>query len=208
MASQGADTKAVRITLVGASIGEGWKFDRVPERTGVKGYEFRYVGVYDFDKSSLVERIVASRERPDVVMIKECATYFPGDMPEYRRKLESWVRQLRDAGIQPVLVTTAPLAQPSGAVARGKQLVKRMIGQPRPMDGITDFNDWLKRYAAREGLPVFDLEAVLNAGAADRWMKAEYDAGDRVHLNAAGYRAMDEAFARFLESTRLRAARP
>ncbi|HET9651738.1 MAG TPA: SGNH/GDSL hydrolase family protein, partial [Usitatibacter sp.] len=118
-----------------------------------------------------------------------------------------WVEELRHAAIQPVLVTTAPLAEPAGAVARGRQLVKTMIGRGSAMHSIVEFNEWLRQYAAREEIPVFDLEAALRRGPGDRWMKPEYDAGDRVHLNAAGYRAMDEAFTRFLALTPLKAAR-
>jgi len=115
---------------------------------------------------------------------------------------------LRDAGIAPLLVTTPPLDVPDGAIQRGKDEIKHLLGRGTAAEGIAVFNDWLKTYAAQERIPVFDLEAALRRGPADRWMKAEYDVGDRVHLNAAGYRAMDSAFMQFLSGQPMqRAAR-
>ncbi|HSN20008.1 MAG TPA: SGNH/GDSL hydrolase family protein [Usitatibacter sp.] len=189
------------VVLVGASIGEGWKIERLAERTGLEGYALRHVALYEFDKTPAIEALLRSAQKPDVVMIKECSTYFPGDLVEYRRKVAVWVRMLREAGVQPVLVTTAPLGAPEGAVERGKSGLKRLLGRDSAADGIAAFNDWMKAYAERERIPLFDLEAVLRRGAGERWMKPEYDSGDRVHLNAAGYRAMDRAFAQFLSGT-------
>lgn len=197
-----------QVVLVGASIGAGWKIEHLAERAGLSGYDFRYVGVYDFDKTSAIEAIVRGPGKPDVVMIKECSTYFPGNLAEYQRKVKGWVKMLRDAGIAPVLVTTPPLDVPDGAIQRGKEEVKHLLGRGTAAEGIAVFNDWLKTYAAQERIPVFDLEAALRRAPGDRWMKAEYDSGDRVHLNAAGYQAMDKAFTQFLSGEpMMRAAR-
>ncbi|HZZ93414.1 MAG TPA: SGNH/GDSL hydrolase family protein [Usitatibacter sp.] len=186
------------VVLVGASIGAGWKIDRLPDRTGVTGYDFRYVGVYDFDKTAAIDAIVRGPSKPEVVMIKECSTYFPGNLADYERKMQGWVRMLREAGIAPVLVTTPPLDVPEGTMQRGKEEIKHLLGRGTASEGIAKFNDWMKAYAAREHIPVFDLEAVLRRAPDNRWMKAEYDSGDRVHLNATGYQAMDRAFTQFL----------
>jgi len=186
------------VVLVGASIGEGWKIEHFTERTGVSGYNLSYMGLYEFDKTPVIEKIVRGPSKPDVVMIKECSTYFPGNMAEYERKVTSWVAMLRQAGIAPVLVTTPPLDVPQGTIQRGKEEIKHLLGRGTAAEGIATFNDWLKAYAKREHIPVFDLEAALRRAPDNRWMKAEYDSGDRVHLNAAGYQAMDRAFTQFL----------
>jgi lysophospholipase L1-like esterase len=201
MASTAAPAPAEkRITLVGASIGDAWRFDRLGERVALPGYRFAYVGVYAFDKGPLVEQLASAAERPAVVMIKECAAYFPGDLDAYRRNVTSWVERLRRAGIQPLLVTTVPIARSPGYLGRAKHVVKRALGRPTRIDGILQYNDWLKEYAARERLPLFDLEAVVREGPHDRWLRPDFDAGDQLHLNAAAYRAIDDAFAALLRA--------
>ena len=128
-------------------------------------------------------------------MIKECATYFPGDLAAYQRSVEAWVQEIRRVGVQPMLVTTAPVAEPTDLLGRAKALVKRALGRPATQEGVVAFNDWLKEFARRERVPVFDLEAVLRRSASERWLRAEYDSGDRLHLNAKAYAAIDRAFA-------------
>lgn len=195
---------AKRITLVGASIGEAWHFDQLDERLKLSGYDFKYVGNNDFDKERLIEKLVGERDKPDVVMIKECSSYFPGDAAKYQAKIRSWVRTLRAAGIQPVLVTVAPVEAP-GLVQRTKNLAKKMLGKPIWPEQVAAFNDWLRVYAVEERLPLFDLEAVLRISPEQRFLRQEFGVGDYVHLNAAAYRKIDSEFAQFL--SRLGAAR-
>jgi len=192
--------KTKKITLVGASIGKNWHFDRLGDRMPVSGYRFSYVGVNDFDKTPLIEKLVGGNEKPDIVLIKECSTYFPGDTEQYRKSVVMWVNQLRVSGIRPILVTTAPVSEPFGSTVR--RLIKKILGKPDWLDSVTAYNDWLKAYAQREKIPVFDLEAVLRRNNSERWLRAEYDVGDRVHLTAAAYAAMDREFTAFLSRKR------
>jgi hypothetical protein len=136
-----------RVVLVGASIGNNWHFDRIGERVPLPGYRFNYVGVYSFDKGPLIQKLVTDPDKPDIVLIKECASYFPGDTEQYQRQFLSWVETLRAVGIQVVLVTTAPVAEPTDYIPRAKIFVKRLIGKPLQLDSIKQFNDWLKQYA-------------------------------------------------------------
>jgi hypothetical protein len=39
------------------------------------GYRFNYVGVYYFVKGSLIQKFVNDPDKPDIVLIKECATF-------------------------------------------------------------------------------------------------------------------------------------
>jgi lysophospholipase L1-like esterase len=164
----------------------------------LNGYNFNYVGVYDFDKTPLISALLGAPKKPDVILIKECSTYFPGDIEQYRRSVMTWVQQIRRAGIQPVLVTTAPVREPTGYVERTKSFLKRLLDKPSSLDSITEFNDWMKEYARGENIALFDLEAVLRRSESERWLRAEYDIGDRVHLNSVAYGVMDHAFAEFL----------
>lgn len=198
VASANGGNGRMRMTLVGASIGQQWNFDRLHERVKVDGAQFGYVGLPAFDKSKAISELATSTDKPDVVLIKECATYFPGDTEVYHRRIDEWVMQLRTAGIQAVLVTTAPVGKPKEYVALGRIAVKRLIGRPTWLDSVTRFNDWVTAYGRRQRVPVFDLEAVLRRNRGERWLRDEYDSGDHVHLTEPAYHALDLAFAQFL----------
>jgi hypothetical protein len=198
MAESGNVEHPKRVVLVGASIGKNWHFDRIGERVALPGYRFDYLGVYAFDKGPLIQQLVNDPDKPDIVLIKECATYFPGDTERYQRQFMSWVETLRAVGIQVVLVTTAPVAEQTEYIPRAKIFVKWLIGKPTHLDAIVQFNDWLKQYAQRERIPVFNLEAQLHRSDSERWLRSEYDVGDKLHLNEQAYRVLDGSFAKFL----------
>lgn len=197
MSQPAAAEKARRVVLVGASIGRAWHFERLNERTTIPGYRFEYIGEYAFDKGPAIQKILGG-PKPDVVMIKECGSYFPGRAEGYEARVSGWVAQLRAAGIQPVLVTVPPVAEPKSALTRLKNFVKNLIGRTTALEGITQYNDWLKRYAQQEGIPVFDAEAQLRRSDTERWLRDEYDKGDGLHLNETAYRVLDRGFARFM----------
>ncbi len=190
--------KEKEIILVGASIGKAWHIEKLTNRENLPGYSFNYVGVNAFDKSPLIDQLIARKDKPDFVMIKECSTYFPGNTEKYHNSVENWVTQLKRAGIRPVLVTTAPVAEPSGLMAKSRIAIKHLFGMHSWLDEITAYNAWLREYAARERLPLFDLEAVLRISDSNKYLKKEYDSGDMVHLTDAAYKVMDREFAVFL----------
>lgn len=194
-----ASEDTYRIALVGASNGKAWQIDRLADRVDLPGkYRFEYLGANSFDKSPLVQALTKRTEKPRAVMIKECATYFPGKLSEYQRLEMEWVKSLREAGILPILVTTPPLAEPTGIVQRTKDFVKGLVGKPTWQASVLEFNDWLRAYAKRENIPVFDVEAVLRREDQSRWLRDEFDEGDGLHLNRAAYQHMDRAFIKFL----------
>ena len=187
-----------RVVLVGASIGKNWHFDRISKGVALPGYRFDYVGVYASDKGPLIQQLVTDLDKPDIVLIKECATYFPGDTEQYQHQFMSWVETLRAVGIQVVLVKTSPVAEPTEYIPRAKIFVKRLIGRPTQLDGIVQFNAWLKQYAQRERIPLFDLETKLYRSDSERWLRSEYDIVDKLHLNELIYLVLDEPVAKFL----------
>lgn len=198
MAAEQTTEQTQRVVLVGASIGKGWQFPLIGQRLALAGYRFDYVGANQFDKGELIQNLIKSPEKPDVVLIKECSTYFPGDPEQYKRKVTEWVEQLRASGVQPILVTTAPVGKPTGYVAQAKIMIKRLLGKPTWLDSITAFNDWMREYGRTAGIRVFDIEALLRQDADERWLRPDYDSGDTVHLTEAAYRELDRGFARFL----------
>lgn len=187
-----------KLVLLGASIGKDWHFDKLPARTGLAGYRLEYQGVNAFDKGSLVDGVLARPRKPDYVLIKECSTYFPGDQQRYQEQIASWVHKLRAAGVRPVLVTAAPVEAPHGLVDRSKDFVKRSAGLPTWSGEVLRYNDWLRDYARRENVPLFDLEAVLRIGPDNRSLRPEYAVGDYVHVNNQAYLTLDREFVVFL----------
>ena len=95
-------------------------------------------------------------------------------------------------------MTTAPVAEPTEYIPRAKIFVKRLIGRLTQLDGIVQFNAWLKQYVQRDHIQVFDLEAKLHRSDSERWLRSEYDIGDKLHINELAYRVLDEAVAKFL----------
>lgn len=186
------------LVLVGASIGKEWHLEELGKRIQAPGYRFSYVGTYDFDKGDLIDGLIKDVDKPDIVLIKECSSYFPGDLYSYERKISGWVDMLKTAGIRPILVTTAPVGKPDDYIVRLKNVVKIIIGRPTKQGSVAEFNDWMKEYGRRIGIPVFDLESILILSPEERWLRPEYDSGDKTHLTARAYEAMDRAFARFL----------
>ena len=82
---------AKRVLLIGASVGDAWNIAKLPERAKLAGYTFESVAEYQFDKSHVIEEIVKSDNKPDFVILKECAAYFPGDFPRYKQFIQGWV---------------------------------------------------------------------------------------------------------------------
>ena len=187
------------IILVGASVGNGWKFPELPNRKGINGFKLEFIPVFDsFDKSPAIESIVKRDKKPDVVIIKECSVYFPGDFSAYKQKVEGWVKLLEENRIQPVLATSVPPGKPEGFTANIKGIIKNIIGKPDKLNSVIEYNDWLKSYAKEHNLIVLDIEAALHISDNDRYLNPMYDRGDKVHVNPDAYRKLDDVAEKFL----------
>lgn len=100
IASPGADgivKEKKRIVLVGASIGQEWNLPELSRRVGNDDYVFESLAAWQFDKTEVLEETLMRPKRKfrltrtylkgflepnpkpaDVVIIKECSSYFPG----------------------------------------------------------------------------------------------------------------------------------
>jgi hypothetical protein len=155
-----------RVVLLGASVGKAW-------RLHVGFPNFRALDHYAFDKGPILERALASR--PDAIVIKECAAYFP-DGGVDRNLVRGWVERIRGASIHPVLATVVPVTRDHAARAPGR------------VEAIWAFNDWLRELGAAEQIPILDLEAALRCSAEDRHLDDALDSGDGLHLLPSTYR--------------------
>jgi len=155
-----------RVVFIGASVARQWRLHLVFPR-------IETLATYEFDKTQLVQQAI--QRRPDAIVIKECAAYFPS--PQVKRELvERWVVQIRDAGILPVLATVVPVTRAHAARRPGRA------------EGLWAFNDWVRDHCTTEGIPLLDLEAALRCCAADRHLDRQFDSGDGLHLSRRTYR--------------------
>jgi hypothetical protein len=193
-AMTGSETKTVRrVALVGASVGGAWDFPGLPARAGVSGYELEYVARYRFDKSEEIAALLAREERrPDAVIIKECAAFFPGDTEKHRNLVRRWVAECRAAGVAPVLATVVPVTRTYPLRMFVLELLHGRLRFPKETQrAILAYNDWIREYARTEGLPLLDLETAVRSSDANRHLKESYARKDGLHLNAKAYRELD-----------------
>jgi lysophospholipase L1-like esterase len=189
------------IVYIEASTVHNWKLDQFPGRTGTERYRFQVLREYEFDKSKLVDQVLTGgQHRPDAVIVQECAVYFPGDMQAYQRMYRGWIESLQARGLRPVIATVVPPARSRGWWQDAKDFVKeRLLGRPGKLEQVVAFNEWLRKLGEERKIPVFDLERLLRVSADDRHMRAEYNAGDGIHLAPVAYQRLDKDLLDFLD---------
>jgi hypothetical protein len=183
VAEESADGSAVaysgeledtEIAFVCASVGSNWNIgDHFPD-LNITVYD-----EYQFDKGNVV-RDILERNRPDIMIIKECAAYFPpGDygssMEAYQDLIRDWVNLCRGDGVIPVLATVVPVDPDNPENPPGR------------LESIMEFNDWIRDYCEYEEISVLDLEAALRISEDDRALDPDYDSGDGLHPNDLAY---------------------
>ncbi len=194
--------KPKHIVLLGASVGEGWNIEALPNRMSQAktkdsmNYRFEYVGEYQFDKSNALQQILKRKEnKPDAIFIKECAAYFPGNFGQYQKLMKSWIEECKRAGVIPIPTTVVPVIRDMSLKTEIKDYIKRLIGRSPSslkLTTIGEYNDWIKSYAQKEGLIILDLEAPLRISETDRSLNLDLHAGDGLHLNEKAYRLLDQ----------------
>jgi lysophospholipase L1-like esterase len=189
---------STHIVLVGASIGQGWRLADWPSRTNTRTITAESIAVWQFDKSSAVNELARRPRRtfhfsrsylrsllqpppkvPRVVILKECSSYFPGNFDDYKTLIQSWTNTLRANGTVVVLATVAPVTQ------------ERSLRAPGKLEGIVEFNRWIREYAKQQRLPLLDLETALRVGNGFT-LRDDLAAEDGSHLNPAAYAVLDK----------------
>jgi hypothetical protein len=192
--------KPVHIVLIGASIGQAWNLAEWPSRADAPGFTAESIAVWQFDKSEAVDEVLIRPARrfrlsrtyfkslfqpaprkPDIVILKECSSYFPGDLPMYQASIQRWVRQLQARNIQIMLATVVPVTMGRNARDPGKQ------------ESLLAYNHWLRGFAREQHIPLLDLEAAVRSGAEDSYLRDDFTSGDGTHLNASAYAVLDQS---------------
>ena len=190
--------RRVHVVLIGASIARGWGLEQWPARVAAPGFTAEALAAWQFDKSEAIRETLMRPARkfrltrtylkslfepppaiPDVVILKECSSYFPGPLDAYRQSIRQWVRQIQAHKAQIMLATVVPVSRARAAAHPGKQ------------ESLLEYNRWLREYARQQRIPVLDLEAAMSREEGGRYLQDRYDVGDGTHLNAAAYAVLD-----------------
>lgn len=188
------------VVLLGASVGRAWDIQALPERTGIANCDFRYVPGGGFDKTNALHEILLEEaSRPDAIIIKECAAYFPGDFDRYKVLVKDWVDLCKKKDVIPILATVVPVTR---LHAFKKIFIDIIKGRGLLNDGnpfahnrnaaIIAYNDWIKNYAAANGLSVLDMESAVVYSQENRFLREDFAKVDGLHLNANAYERLDE----------------
>ncbi len=155
-----------RIIFIGASVGHDWRLELVFPR-------IETWTLFQFDKTPLVEKAIL--QKPDCIIIKECAAYFPAGGAN-KELITAWVKKIRHAELKVILATVVPVTR------------AHALRVPGRLEGLLDFNDWLCSYAAEEKIPLLDLEGALRISSHERFLQERLDTGDGLHLAFRTYR--------------------
>ncbi len=192
-----------RVVLIGASIGREWDLPDFAVRMNLRGYSFEALQAWQYDKSDLIAETLMRPSRKfrltpgyvkgffrpapqpaDMIILKECSSYFPGDMHRQKKLMHEWTREIRRKNVAVMLATVVPVTRARARRDPGKQ------------EGIREFNDWLREFAPRQDLPLLDLERALRADDTERYLRDEFTNGDGSHLNREAYRILDRLLLR------------
>lgn len=191
--SGNSSDSARHIVLLGASVGKAWSISGLPDRIGNSEYTFEYAGEYSADKSEKLASILdRGQEKPDAIIIKECAAFFPGASEKLKPLIRDWVGACRDEGVIPVLATVVPVVRSFPLRVFFLNLLHGKWRYPKGVfEAIIEFNDWVRDYAGEEGLVVLDLEAALRTSSCDRHLNGRYARKDGLHINEKAYMELD-----------------
>jgi len=168
------ELEGVEIAFVCASVGSAWNIgDHFP------GLDIAVYDEYQFDKGNVIRDILAG-DKPDIMIIKECAAYFPPEdygtsMDSYKDLIRDWVNLCRGEEVIPVLATVVPVNTDNPDCSEEQ------------LESILEFNDWVREYCEYEDISVLDLEAALRISGDDRALDPDYDSGDGLHPNDLAY---------------------
>jgi hypothetical protein len=188
-----------RIILLGASVGKSWNLKEFPQRMKIDNYVFESIAFYEYDKTEALEEILMrpkrkfrltktyikgffepAPQRPDVIILKECAAYFPGDLILYKELIKKWVQRLHGTNYKVVLATVVPVTPERNEKKRGQ------------IESIREFNDWVREYTANEHITLLDLEEALRQDNDGRFLREDLTSGDGLHLNKKAYDILDK----------------
>jgi len=182
------------VVLVGASVGRQWNLPELPMRTHMKDFCIGYRGKGSFDKKEILIQLMNSKIRPNLIVLKECAAYFPRKIEDSRSKIEKWYEIACSRSVRLALATCAPVTLENEKQKKGR------------LKSIKEFNEFIREFARLYSIPVLDIEKVLKDPVAERLcMRIEYAKPDVLHLGEKAYKeVLDPLFVRFIQSINIK----
>jgi len=185
--------------ILGASYASGWGepplpgFARVINR-GVSGEETGDM-LKRFDRD-----VVAARPAAVIIWghVNNITRAAPERLEATKREAREHYRQMvqkaRANGIEVILATEVPWAEPTGLVDNLRAWIGKLRGKEsyaqRVSGHVRELNAYVRELATREGILVLDFEQVFANEEGTR--KAEFSAKDGSHISPAGYAALTE----------------
>ena len=198
-------TNSLHVVLIGASIGQSWHLSEWSSRVKVSGVTAESIPAWQFDKTEVVDEVLmrparkfhptrtylkslfqAPPRKPNIVILKECSSYFPGDLSVYERSIQDWVSRLEEKQIEVILATVVPVTSDRAGQNPGKQ------------ESLVRYNEWVRQYTNQHRIVLLDLEAALRTDDAGHYLREEFAISDGSHLNAAAYAVLDDLLRRTL----------
>jgi hypothetical protein len=200
------NTNPKRVVLLGASIGRAWNIPQLPDRLEHSGYVFEYHGS-SFDKTDKLKLALYGEDnKPDAVIIKECAAYFPGDMEHYKSKMKEWIAECQENDVIPIPATVVPVTRLhsykvfAGYLLKGRNpLEYGSPFKPNRNNSICEFNDWIRGFCETNRLVYLDLEASLRYSRKNRFLREDLGRLDGLHINSKAYGILDQTLIQTLD---------
>ena len=198
----------MKLILVGASIGNGWDLPNFPGRVNVEDISIDYRhGGSGFDKSEKIQEVIHYDPKPDYLIIKECAAYFPVEEDRYKDLIAQWLDLCRSNDITPILSTVVPVTKTHELKKDLFYFVRRRpnnLFKTNPFSynknkSIIAYNKWIRDFSKENGISLLDLASALTKEGSE-FLNASYARIDGLHLNKKGYVQLDNLLENFIRS--------
>jgi hypothetical protein len=194
--------KTINVILIGASVGKSWNLPQLPQRVGNNNYTFENIAVYSHDKTETLQKVLLRDKKPNIIILKECAAFFPGNEEKLKPLVKQWVKMCRKNDVVPVLATVVPVVKSYPLRMFLLNLMHLKFWWPKgTFDALISYNDWIHKYSREENIEVIDLEAALRTGPDDRYLKSSFAEKDGLHINRLAYKELDKAIFPVLDKT-------
>jgi hypothetical protein len=206
------EEKKVNIVLIGASIGKGWNIENFPLRSKMHHISIKYYhGGSDFDKTEKINEILNSTDPPDILIIKECAAYFPGDLLRYQKLLMKWVINCNEKKVIPILSTVIPVTRSHEIKknlyyfirGRSLDLFKSNPFKNSRLKSIMVYNEWLQIFTEENDIILLDLAKSLIKNGKD-YLNPSIAQIDGLHISKNGYEKLDLELKKILDNINIK----